>query len=229
MSQKTDRIQNRNIYMYDDLIISLMAKKIKSVKVLHFDESTEKGARIQQASIFIEIEGEKPKLIQGTQVLKGDVNGNHTINYTIFDGKNIGKATYSINTMEKNINDSKLKIVGISEGKACCGNSKPIDTTLVVSNKTYSSNDPSIQCDICQALVKEICEELADGIPSDEICADVCVAGAGDICLLFVETLIGYLICLSICASLCALAIEEITDYGCSVGAEYICQKVGVC
>lgn len=91
MSQKTDRIQNRNIYMYDDLIISLMAKKIKSVKVLHFDESTEKGARIQQASIFIEIEGEKPKLIQGTQVLKGDVNGNHTINYTIFDGKILGK------------------------------------------------------------------------------------------------------------------------------------------
>ncbi|PYB68276.1 hypothetical protein DMB44_04850 [Thermoplasma sp. Kam2015] len=78
-----------------------MAKKIKSIKVLHFDESTQKGERIQQASVLIEIEGERPKLIQGTQVLKGDINGKHTISYTIFDGKSIGKATYSIETIEK--------------------------------------------------------------------------------------------------------------------------------
>jgi halocin C8-like bacteriocin domain-containing protein len=202
-----------------------MAKRINSIKVVHFDETTENGVRTQQVSVLIEIEGEKPRLIQGTQVLKGDVNGNHTINYTIFDGKNIGKATYSINTMEKNKNDSKLKIVGISEGKACCGNSKPIDTTLMVSNKTYSSNDPSIQCDICQAIIKEICEELAEGIPSEDICAEVC----SEVCLLFVETLLGYLICVAICATVCELGLEAAENYGCDVGAQFICQKIGYC
>ncbi|MEM3316666.1 MAG: halocin C8-like domain-containing protein, partial [Metallosphaera sp.] len=101
--------------------------------------------------------------------------------------------------------------------------------TIEVSSKTFSIIDPSILCDICQAIVKQICEELADEIPSDEICADICVAGAGDICLVFVETIVGYLICLSICAGLCTAAIEVATDYGCGLGAEYLCQKLIVC
>ncbi|MEM0278724.1 MAG: halocin C8-like domain-containing protein [Metallosphaera sp.] len=95
---------------------------------------------------------------------------------------------------------------------------KPVDITIEVSSKTFSIIDPSILCDICQAIVKQICEELADEIPSDEICADICVAGAGDICLVFVETIVGYLICLSICAGLSAAAIEVATDYSCGLG-----------
>lgn len=206
-----------------------MTKKLKEINVLHFGEREEKDARIQQASVLIQFEGGNPLLIQGTQTLKGDVNGKHTINYNIFDGKNSGSATYSIETLGKEQTKTKLHIVGISEGGVCCGSNKPVDSTIDVQTKTFSSNDPSIQCDICEAILKGICEDIADGIPSDEICADICVEGAGDICLIFVETIIGYLICLSICASLCASAIEIIEDYGCGVGAGFLCEKLNIC
>ena len=202
-----------------------MARKIKSIKLLHFDESTQEGERIQQASVLIEIEGERPKLIQGTQVLKGDINGKHTISYTIFDGKTSGKATYSINNIEKKGDKAKINIVGISEGAICCGQNKPVDTTIDISNKTFSANDPSIQCDICQAIVDFACDLVADQIPEDEICAEVCAS----VCLEFVETLVGYLICVAICATACSIILDQITEYGCKVGSQYLCQKAGYC
>ena len=128
-------------------------------------------------------------------------------------------------TIEKKADKTKINIVGISEGAICCGQNKPVDTTIDISNKTSSANDPSIQCDICQAIIKEICEELADGIPSEDICAEVC----SEVCLLFVETLVGYLICVAICATVCELGLEAAEDYGCGVGANFICQKIGYC
>ena len=82
-------------------------------------------------------------------------------------------------TIEKKADKTKINIVGISEGAICCGQNKPVDTTIDISNKTSSANDPSIQCDICQAIIKEISEELADGIPSEDICAEVC----SEVCL----------------------------------------------
>lgn len=193
--------------------------------MLHFDESQKDGERIQQASVLIEIEGERPKLIQGTQILKGDINGKHTINYKIFDGKNSGSATYSIETLGKEQTNTKLHIVGISEGEICCGSSKPVDSTIDVKTKTFSSNDPSIQCDICEAIADFACELLADQIPEDEICADVCAS----VCLEFVETLVGYLICVAICATACSIILDQITEYGCKVGTAYLCQKAGYC
>ena len=50
-----------------------------------------------------------------TQSLKGDVNGKHTINYTIFDGKDTGRATYSVETKGKKNGKTEFKIVGIAE------------------------------------------------------------------------------------------------------------------
>ena len=202
-----------------------MTKKLKGIKVLHFDERKEKDARVQQASILIQFEEGNPILIHGTQILKGDINGKHTINYKIFDGKNYGSATYSIETLGKEQTKTKLHIVGISEGGICCGSGKPVDSTIDVNTKTFSSNDPSIQCDICEAIADFACELLADQIPEDEICADVCAS----VCLEFVETLVGYLICVAICATACSIILDQITEYGCKVGTAYLCQKAGYC
>lgn len=202
-----------------------MAKKIKNIKVLHFDESTQREARVQQASVLIQFEEGSSISIHGTQVLKGDINGKHTISYKIFDGKNYDSATYSIETLGKEQTKTKLHIVGISEGGICCGSGKPVDSTIDVNTKTFSSNDPSIQCDICEAIADFACELLADQIPEDEICADVCAS----VCLEFVETLVGYLICVAICATACSIILDQITEYGCKVGTAFLCQKAGYC
>ncbi|MEM3191454.1 MAG: hypothetical protein QXR21_05920 [Thermoplasmatales archaeon] len=50
---------------------------------------------------MIDFEGDKSKLIRGTLVLKDDVNGKHTTSYTVFDGKDVGRCTYSIENIEK--------------------------------------------------------------------------------------------------------------------------------
>ena len=200
-------------------------KKIKNIKLLHLSEKEEEGVKIQQASLLIEFEGEFPKLIQGTQILKGDINGKHTIEYIIFDGKNIRKALYSIENLGKKDGKTKLKIIGISDGVACGGSGEPIDKIIEVSDKTFSIRDTSIQCEICQAIIKLICELLAEGIPEEDICAEVC----SEVCLWFVETLVGYLICVGICATVCELGLKEVEDYGCEVGAQFICKKIGYC
>lgn len=67
---------------------------------------------------------------------------------------------------------TKIDIIGTSEGAICFGKNKPIGPKSEIFKKTFSANDLSIQCDICQAIVKQIFEYLAEGIPSDAICAE---------------------------------------------------------
>ncbi len=202
-----------------------MAKKIKSIKVLHFDESTEKGERIQQASVLIEIEGERPKLIQGTQVLKGDINGKHTISYTIFDGEKTKRAIYSIELLEKGKEKTKIHVIG---DNICLQPNELglIDKELYIPNESLNPNydSSSIQCFVCKEIVGEICSLLADGIPSDDICADTCAD-----CAVFIETLIGVIVCVAICATLCELAFDEVEHYGCKIGADFICKEIKYC
>ncbi len=89
-------------------------------------------------------------------------------------------------------------------------------------NPNYSSS--SIQCFVCKEIVGEICDLLADGIPSDDICADTCAD-----CAVFIETLIGIIVCVAICATLCELAFDEVEHYGCKIGADFICKEIKYC
>lgn len=203
-------------------------KSIKNVKILHYEEFEQGPAKTRIVAELIEYNEGLSKILQGKQILEGDIKKEATITNYVYDGNHVLKSIYHTKFLSGDSETTTLHIEGHSGCASCGKTGKTISRTVTIQNKylqVSNASDPSLECDICKAIADAVCELLAEGIPEDEICLDVC----GSVCSAFVETIVGFILCIGICATVCSTALDIAIKYGCHVGSDYICQKAGYC
>lgn len=202
-------------------------KSIKNVKILHYEEFEQGPAKTRIVAELIEYNEGLSKILQGKQILEGDIKKEATITNNVYDGNHVLKSIYHTKFLSGDSETTTLHIEGHSGCASCGKTGKTISHTVTIQNKylqVSNASDPSLKCDICEAIADKVCKRVANGISGDDICFDIC-----DVCFIFVETIAGYILCLAICATACLDILDIVTEQVCKEGSDFICQKVSYC
>ena len=202
-------------------------KSIKNVKILHYEEFEQGLVKTKIVAELVEYNEGLSKILQGKQIVEGDIKKEATITNYVYGGNQVSKSIYHTKFLSGDSETTTLYIEGHSACASCGKTGKTISRTITIPNKylqVSNASDPSLKCDICEAIADKVCKRVAKGIIGDDICFDIC-----DVCFIFVETIVGYILCLAICATACLDILDIATEQVCKEGSDIICQKVSYC
>ncbi|BCU71274.1 hypothetical protein [Stygiolobus caldivivus] len=215
--------------------------KPKNIKLLHYEEKKSDKQIFRQGVTLIEYENAPSKIISWSQLIEGDPFGEHEITYSRINyGSESVSRRFKVKYLGKE--GDKHRVL-IKEGvSGCRTRSRRIENEeILIPDKLYQpyplqqkseeGKDPNpIECEICKVLVGVLCGLLATKVASAIACDEVCDI---DVCIIFIEDPIIYIICAGSCDIICNEVLQIILQIGidkaCTIGGDYVCEKAGFC